>query len=52
MYIFVSLIQFIALDANLLKIILTSFFVVNRFANFELLNKKYFFKSFAHAEVF
>jgi hypothetical protein len=39
------------LDANLLKLSLTSF-VVNRFANVPLVNQRYFSKCFPQAEVF
>jgi hypothetical protein len=42
----------IVLDVNWLKIILTSFFVVTRFASVSLVKQKYFFKCFPHAEVF
>jgi hypothetical protein len=34
----------IVFDVNLLKIILTSFFIVNHFANVALVKQKYFFK--------
>jgi hypothetical protein len=38
--------------SNLLKMILTSFFVVNHFATVALMNHKYFFNRFPHAELF
>jgi hypothetical protein len=42
----------VVLDVNLLKIILTSFFIVNPFANVALVKQKYFFKCFPQAEDF
>jgi hypothetical protein len=40
------------LDVNLLKITLTSFFLVNRFAYVALVNQKHFFKCLPQAELF
>jgi hypothetical protein len=42
----------IALDGDLLKIILTSFFVETYFASVAVMQQKYYFKSFPHAEIF